>query len=76
MKHGRSAIRIAIKTTWLFNSKNYKVTAEETGLSTGTLWRLINKRGFWPKSPMVKNQIKRFGKRHGIVVGVRPLPKI
>lgn len=73
--HGRTAIRRALKQEWLGCSQNYKETAKITGLSDGTVWRLLNKKGFWPKSKKVNNQIKKYGKSIGIVVGRRPLPK-
>lgn len=73
--HGRNAIRRALKSTWEDCHKNYKMTAKITGLSDGTVWRFLNKKGFWPRSPKVKKQVKKFGLSKGIVVGVRPLPK-
>lgn len=76
-KHGRMAIRRAIRKDYdrLEKDGGYRAVGEEWGLSSGTAYRLVAKKRYWPSDEKVKDQIQAAGLKRGIVVGVKPLPK-
>lgn len=78
MFHGRDHIRREIREDFeYFEDKGgYRAVAELWGISTGTAWRMINERYYWPSDPEVKEQIRKAGLKRGIAVGIKPLPDV
>ena len=74
LKHGRGAIRNAIKEDYA-RLKNYRHVGSFWNLSGGVVWKFENQKNYYPKTKEIKDILKREGKKRGIVVGVRPLPK-
>lgn len=72
--HGRDHIRRAIEADFE-RLGNYRAVAEAWGVSSGTAWRMINERYYWPSDEEVKEKIQKAGLARGIMVGVRPLPE-